>query len=148
MCHLEFVFEFAVSSLSSHIQVRLKMILTDGIIRFRFVDRLKVISKFNFLQVGDSISDSFSDFEVLSRFQSSVIQSQIRLARRVSTIIYQVPCYSNVERRHCASPSGWLRDFIADYGVSLMVVAWTALSFSVLSKVPSRVPRRLFSPLP
>ncbi|CAL5439892.1 unnamed protein product [Camellia sinensis] len=34
-------------------------------------------------------ADSFGDFEVISRFQSSVIQSQIRPARRVSTIIYQ-----------------------------------------------------------
>ncbi|CAL5439960.1 unnamed protein product [Camellia sinensis] len=42
----------------------------------------------------------------------------------------------------------WLRGFIADYGVPLMVVAWTVLSFSVPSKVPSGVPRRLFSPLP
>ncbi|CAL5416311.1 unnamed protein product [Camellia sinensis] len=49
----------------------------------------EVISKFNLLQLGDSISDSFGDFEVLSRFQSSVIQSHIRPARRVSTIIYQ-----------------------------------------------------------
>ncbi|GMP42723.1 hypothetical protein CsSME_00012368 [Camellia sinensis var. sinensis] len=66
MCHLKFVFES--------------------------VDRLKVISEFNLLQLGDSISDSFGDFEVLSRFQSSVIQSQIRPARRVSTIIYQEYC--------------------------------------------------------
>ncbi|XP_028091563.1 putative boron transporter 5 isoform X1 [Camellia sinensis] len=44
--------------------------------------------------------------------------------------------------------TGWLRGFIADYGVPLMVVAWTVLSFSVPSKVPSGVPRRLFSPLP
>ncbi|KAH9714863.1 Boron transporter 4 [Citrus sinensis] len=44
--------------------------------------------------------------------------------------------------------TGWLRSFVADYGVPLMVVVWTALSFSVPSKVPSGVPRRLFSPLP
>nr|DAD27072.1 TPA_asm: hypothetical protein HUJ06_028540 [Nelumbo nucifera] len=44
--------------------------------------------------------------------------------------------------------TGWLRSFIADYGVPLMVLVWTALSFSVPSKVPSGVPRRLFSPLP
>ncbi|GAA0140672.1 secondary carrier transporter [Lithospermum erythrorhizon] len=43
---------------------------------------------------------------------------------------------------------GSLRSFIADYGVPLMVVVWTALSFSVPSKVPTGVPRRLFSPLP
>nr|KJB59978.1 hypothetical protein B456_009G283500 [Gossypium raimondii] len=42
----------------------------------------------------------------------------------------------------------WFRSFIADYGVPLMVVVWTAMSFSVPSKVPSGVPRRLFSPLP
>ncbi|XP_058074584.1 boron transporter 4-like [Magnolia sinica] len=44
--------------------------------------------------------------------------------------------------------TGWLRSFIADYGVPLMVLAWTALSYGVPSKVPSGVPRRLFSPLP
>ncbi|KAI3727201.1 hypothetical protein L1987_67012 [Smallanthus sonchifolius] len=43
--------------------------------------------------------------------------------------------------------TGRLRSFIADYGVPLMVVVWTALSFSVPSKIPSGVPRRLFSPL-
>ncbi|XP_008792103.2 boron transporter 4-like isoform X1 [Phoenix dactylifera] len=44
--------------------------------------------------------------------------------------------------------TGWFRSFIADYGVPLMVLVWTALSFAVPSKVPSGVPRRLFSPLP
>ncbi|PWA47464.1 HCO3- transporter family [Artemisia annua] len=43
--------------------------------------------------------------------------------------------------------TGKLRSFIADYGVPLMVVAWTALSFTVPSNIPSGVPRRLFSPL-
>ncbi|XP_022153670.1 boron transporter 4 [Momordica charantia] len=43
--------------------------------------------------------------------------------------------------------TGWLRTFIADYGVPLMVLVWTALSFSVPSKVPSGVPRRFHSPL-
>ncbi|GAB4842044.1 Boron transporter 4 [Ancistrocladus abbreviatus] len=44
--------------------------------------------------------------------------------------------------------TGCLRSFIADYGVPLMVVIWTALSFTVPRKAPSGVPRRLFSPLP
>ncbi|XP_076893796.1 boron transporter 4-like [Bidens hawaiensis] len=43
--------------------------------------------------------------------------------------------------------TGWLRSFIADYGVPLMVVVWTALSFCVPNKIPSYVPRRLYSPL-
>lgn len=48
----------------------------------------------------------------------------------------------------CCFSLGSLRSFIADYGVPLMVITWTALSFSVPSKVVSGVPRRLFSPLP
>ncbi|PKI66713.1 hypothetical protein CRG98_012908 [Punica granatum] len=44
--------------------------------------------------------------------------------------------------------SGWLRSFIADYGVTLLVLLWSAMAFSVPSSVPSEIPRRLFSPLP
>ncbi|KAL5572752.1 hypothetical protein UlMin_022349, partial [Ulmus minor] len=44
--------------------------------------------------------------------------------------------------------TGLLRSFIADYGVPLMVLIWSALSFSVPGGVPSDVPRRLVSPLP
>lgn len=44
--------------------------------------------------------------------------------------------------------AGWFRSFIADYGVPLMVVFWTALSYGVPGKVPHGVPRRLFCPLP
>ncbi|XP_050230952.1 probable boron transporter 7 [Mercurialis annua] len=43
--------------------------------------------------------------------------------------------------------TGQLRSFIADYGVPLMVLLWTVLSYSLPSKVPSGVPRRLRSPL-
>ncbi|KAK8456966.1 hypothetical protein SEVIR_3G105900v4 [Setaria viridis] len=44
--------------------------------------------------------------------------------------------------------TGWQRSLIADYGVPLMVILWTALSYSLPSKIPSGVPRRLFTPLP
>ncbi|XP_023729443.1 boron transporter 4 [Lactuca sativa] len=43
--------------------------------------------------------------------------------------------------------TGRLRSLIADYGVPLMIIVWTAVSFSVPGKLPSGVPRRLFSPL-
>ncbi|CAK9311208.1 unnamed protein product [Citrullus colocynthis] len=59
--------------------------------------------------------------------------------------------YSSLKSRKARSwlyATGWLRSFIADYGVPLMVVVWTALSFSVPTKIPSGVPRRLVSPLP
>ncbi|KAJ7978862.1 Boron transporter like [Quillaja saponaria] len=44
--------------------------------------------------------------------------------------------------------TGWLRSLIADYGVPLLVLAWSALSSAVPSRVPSGVPRKLVSPLP
>ncbi|KAK9141626.1 hypothetical protein Syun_011026 [Stephania yunnanensis] len=44
--------------------------------------------------------------------------------------------------------TGWLRSFIADYGVPLMVLVWSALSFGVPGNIPSGVPRRLVTPLP
>ncbi|XP_060197639.1 boron transporter 1-like isoform X5 [Lycium barbarum] len=44
--------------------------------------------------------------------------------------------------------SGLLRGFIADYGVPLMVLIWTAVSYIPGNNVPSGIPRRLFSPNP
>ncbi|KAK2967166.1 hypothetical protein RJ640_005210 [Escallonia rubra] len=44
--------------------------------------------------------------------------------------------------------SGWLRGFIADYGVPLMVLVWTAVSYIPVNDVPRGIPRRLFSPNP
>ncbi|KAJ1418275.1 Bicarbonate transporter, C-terminal [Sesbania bispinosa] len=44
--------------------------------------------------------------------------------------------------------TGWLRGFIADYGVPLMVLIWTGVSYIPVNKVPRGIPRRLFSPNP
>ncbi|KAK2649753.1 hypothetical protein Ddye_017242 [Dipteronia dyeriana] len=44
--------------------------------------------------------------------------------------------------------SGWLRSLIADYGVPLMVLVWTAISYIPSGSVPKGIPRRLFSPNP
>lgn len=44
--------------------------------------------------------------------------------------------------------TGWFRGFIAEYGVPLMVLCWSALSYAVPGKVPDGVPRRLFCPFP
>ncbi|KAG6606918.1 putative boron transporter 2, partial [Cucurbita argyrosperma subsp. sororia] len=44
--------------------------------------------------------------------------------------------------------SGWLRSLIADYGVPLMVLVWTGISFIPSKNVPQGIPRRLFSPNP
>uniref|UniRef100_A0A803Q4L9 Bicarbonate transporter-like transmembrane domain-containing protein n=1 Tax=Cannabis sativa TaxID=3483 RepID=A0A803Q4L9_CANSA len=44
--------------------------------------------------------------------------------------------------------SGWMRGFIADYGVPFMVLVWTAVSYAPGKSVPKEIPRRLFSPNP
>ncbi|XP_030454686.1 boron transporter 1-like [Syzygium oleosum] len=44
--------------------------------------------------------------------------------------------------------TGWLRSFVADYGVPLMVLVWTAVSYIPAKSVPDGIPRRLFSPNP
>nr|CAD1825917.1 unnamed protein product [Ananas comosus var. bracteatus] len=44
--------------------------------------------------------------------------------------------------------AGWLRGFIADYGVPLMILVWTGVSYIPSGSVPKGIPRRLFSPNP
>lgn len=44
--------------------------------------------------------------------------------------------------------TGWLRGFVADYGVPLMVLVWTAVSYLTARSIPKGIPRRLFSPNP
>ena len=44
--------------------------------------------------------------------------------------------------------TGWLRSLIADYGVPLMVLVWTGVSYMPTASVPNGIPRRLFSPNP
>ncbi|WCJ23230.1 HCO3- transporter family [Euphorbia peplus] len=44
--------------------------------------------------------------------------------------------------------SGSLRGFIADYGVPLMVLVWTGISYIPSRTTPEGIPRRLFSPNP
>ncbi|KAF3447169.1 hypothetical protein FNV43_RR12349 [Rhamnella rubrinervis] len=58
--------------------------------------------------------------------------------------------YTAIKSRRARSwlyGSGWLRGFVADYGVPCMVLIWTALSYTTPSNLPNRVPRRLTSPL-
>ncbi|PNY17869.1 boron transporter 2-like protein [Trifolium pratense] len=44
--------------------------------------------------------------------------------------------------------SGRLRGFVADYGVPLMVLLWTAVSYIPAGNIPKGIPRRLFTPNP
>ncbi|KAJ0930048.1 putative bicarbonate transporter [Helianthus annuus] len=44
--------------------------------------------------------------------------------------------------------TGWLKGFIADYGVPVMVVVWTGVSDIPTDSVPEGIHRRPFSPNP
>lgn len=41
---------------------------------------------------------------------------------------------------------GWVRSMLADYGVPLMVLLWTGVSYALQSATPSGIPRRLALP--
>lgn len=44
--------------------------------------------------------------------------------------------------------TGWLPSYIADYGLPLTVLVWTALTYDLTGNVPHGVPRRLVCPFP
>ncbi|CAM6106363.1 unnamed protein product [Calypogeia fissa] len=50
--------------------------------------------------------------------------------------------------RSWAFGTGWLRSLIAGYGVPLMVLLWTGISYAPSASVPTGIPRRIFSPNP
>ncbi|KAK4764984.1 hypothetical protein SAY86_026074 [Trapa natans] len=52
------------------------------------------------------------------------------------------------EARSWRYGTGCFRSFIADYGIPLVVLIWSALALTVPKEVPNGIPRRLFCPLP
>ncbi|CAO2193893.1 unnamed protein product [Urochloa humidicola] len=105
-----------------------------------------------FLQ--QAIKGLVSEFSVPEDADSSspIYQFQWLYVNGLLAVIFSIGLLSTALRTRRARSwlygVGWLRTFIADYGVPLMVIVWTALSYTLPSKVPSGVPRRLFSPLP
>ncbi|KAM0829609.1 hypothetical protein ACQ4PT_066772 [Festuca glaucescens] len=91
------------------------------------------------------------EFEIADR-SSPIYQFQWVYVNGLLGVIFSIGLlYTALKTRRARSwlyGIGWLRGFIADYGVPLMVVVWTAFSYALPSHVPSGVPRRLFSPLP
>eukprot|EP01018_Ginkgo_biloba_P009621 Gb_40707 [translate_table: standard] len=59
-----------------------------------------------------------------------------------------IPTIMTLETGTLLEFTGWLRSFLADYGVPFMVLVWTGVSYAPASHVPSGIPRRLFSPNP
>ncbi|KAL8139413.1 hypothetical protein V2J09_005434 [Rumex salicifolius] len=106
------------------------------------------------LFIQEAIKGAVSEFSVPTSQDHSLEQYQFQwlYTNGLLGIIFTIGLlYTALKSRNARSwwyGIGSIRSFIADYGVPLMVVVWTVLSFSVPPKVPSGVPRRLFSPLP
>ncbi|XP_076946020.1 boron transporter 4-like [Bidens hawaiensis] len=105
------------------------------------------------LFIQEAIKGLVSEFNVPKREDPSKVKYQFQwlYTNGLLAIVFSFGLlYTALKSRKARSwwcGTGRLRSFIADYGVPLMVVTWTAISFSVPSKIPSGVPRRLFSPL-
>ncbi|KAK7402323.1 hypothetical protein VNO78_14502 [Psophocarpus tetragonolobus] len=103
------------------------------------------------LFIQQAIKGIVSEFNVPQEEDSTLEKYQFTFLNGLLGIIFTFGLlYTSLKSRRARSwlyGTGWIRSFIADYGVPCMVVVWTALSFIVPSKVPSGVPRRLTSPL-
>ncbi|KAA8525367.1 hypothetical protein F0562_007215 [Nyssa sinensis] len=106
------------------------------------------------LFIQEAIRGLISEFNIPKAENPSLEKYQFQwlYTNGLLAIIFSVGLlFTSIKSRRARSwhySTGWLRSFIADYGVPLMVLLWTALSFGVPSKVPSGVPRRLYCPLP
>ncbi|XP_078428041.1 boron transporter 4-like [Wolffia australiana] len=102
----------------------------------------------------EAIKGLVSEFKVPKKGDPSDIQRRFEWLYTnglLATIFTFGVLYTSLKSRKARSwryGTGWLRGFIADYGVPLMVVVWSGLSFAVPGKLPDDVPRRLDSPLP
>lgn len=106
------------------------------------------------LFVQEAIKGAVSEFGVPKADdpRDEKFQFQWRYVNGLLGIIFTFGLLSTALKSRSARSSlygtGRIRSFIADYGVPLMVVVWTALSFTIPKGVPEGVPRRLYSPLP
>ncbi|KAJ4913721.1 putative boron transporter 7 [Raphanus sativus] len=79
-------------------------------------------------------------------------QSQWRYTNGLLAVIFSFGLlYTALKSRRARSwryGFRWMRAFIGDYGTLLMLVLWSALSFTVPRDIPQGVPRRLELPLP
>ncbi|WMV35123.1 hypothetical protein MTR67_028508 [Solanum verrucosum] len=106
------------------------------------------------LFIQEAIKGLMSEFKVPKAEDSSLEKYQFQwlyINGLLGVIFSFGLLYTSLKSRKARSwwyGTGWFRSFVADYGVPLMVLVWSALSYGVPSEVPSGVPRRLFSPLP
>ncbi|KAL9407558.1 hypothetical protein AB3S75_046159 [Citrus x aurantiifolia] len=106
------------------------------------------------LFMQEAIKGIVDEFRVPERENPKLIEYQPswRFANGMSSLVLSFGLlHTALQSRKARSwryGSGCLRGFIADYGVPLMVLVWTAVSYIPARSVPKGIPRRLFSPNP
>ncbi|KAI3463375.1 hypothetical protein Pfo_020038 [Paulownia fortunei] len=105
------------------------------------------------LFIQEAIKGMVSEFKIPKAEDPSLEKYQFhwRYANGLLGIVFSIGLlYTALKSRKARSwwyGTGRFRNFIADYGVPLMVLLWTAMSFGIPGRVISGVPRRLYSPL-
>ncbi|CAA6672690.1 unnamed protein product [Spirodela intermedia] len=95
------------------------------------------------LFIQEAIRGLASEFEVPDGKDRNLTTYQFHwvYANGLLAIIFSAGLlYTSLKTRRARSwryGTGWLRSFIADYGVPLMVLIWTALSYTLPGKIPS-----------
>ncbi|KAJ6434969.1 hypothetical protein OIU84_000253 [Salix udensis] len=105
------------------------------------------------LFIQEAVRGVISEFNIPKNESSKLekYQFQWRYANGLLSVIFSLGVlFTSLKSRRARSwryGTVWLRGFIADYGVPLMVLLWTALSYATPNEVPSGVPRRVHVPL-
>ncbi|KAG5225309.1 boron transporter [Salix suchowensis] len=105
------------------------------------------------LFIQEAVRGVISEFNIPKNESSKLekYQFQWRYANGLLSVIFSLGVlFTALKSRRARSwryGTVWLRGFIADYGVPLMVLLWTALSYATPNEVPSGVPRRVHVPL-
>ncbi|CAL1397520.1 unnamed protein product [Linum trigynum] len=106
------------------------------------------------LFMQQAIKGLIDEFRIPEREDPNAVQFQLswRFANGMFAIVLSfgllLTALKSRKARSWRYGSGWVRGFLADYGVPLMVMVWTGLSYIPTGTAPTGIPRRLFSPNP
>ncbi|CAN0915616.1 Boron transporter 1 [Linum grandiflorum] len=106
------------------------------------------------LFMQEAIKGLIDEFRIPDREDPNAVEFQLswRFANGMFALVLSfgllLTALKSRKARSWRYGSGWLRGFLADYGVPFMVLLWTGLSYIPTGTTPNGIPRRLFSPNP
>ncbi|XP_021848225.2 probable boron transporter 7 [Spinacia oleracea] len=107
------------------------------------------------LFIQEAIRGIVTEFQVpkgVNEPNNRAYQFQWRYANGLFAILFSLgfiyTAFKSRKARSWLYGTGGIRNFIGNFGVPMMILAWAGLSYAVPGNVPTGVPRRLFSPHP